>query len=64
MDSVTQSYQDARLSARIKLAKIGNLIDAHKAAQAERPDHWGYVGDMRYVAEKLEEIRQFLGGEE
>jgi len=42
------------------LEDITKQIKKHIKEQAKYSDSWGYVGDVKHVKEKLEEVNTFL----
>ena len=39
---------------------LSELVEWHGVQQAERPLHWGFVGDLANVEERLKEVVGFL----
>jgi hypothetical protein len=44
------------------LREIGKLVDEHERGAKQRPQDWGYSGDMGKVVDDLMDIKEFLSG--
>lgn len=53
-------YREKQTAVRGLLDDLGRLLERHGAQQTERPLHWGFVGDMAHVEERLKEVIGFL----
>ena len=57
------AYAAAQEKARALLTEISKRLDHHAATRSANPmgrEDWGYVGDINWLAEKLEELRGSL----
>ena len=54
------AYENAHLVARDLLERLGDLLADLPAPGAERPIHWGHVGDVAHVNALLAEAIAFL----
>jgi len=43
--------------------EINNLLEEHKQKQEKDPKNWGFVGDLNNISEILNQIIQFMRGE-
>ncbi len=59
-----QAYTARKATAEALLKEIGQLIQAHAKDAPAGGVHWGYVGDLGYVVERLVDIRLALTGDE
>jgi len=57
------AYTARKEQAEKLLKEIGQALKAHNDAPGGNV-HWGYVGDLGYLVEKLEECKTALTGEE
>lgn len=53
-------YREKNTAVKKLLGQLGELVDGHGEQQAERPLHWGFVGDLAHVEEQLKEVVGFL----
>lgn len=60
MSAASEVYAEKQETARALLVELGQLLDSHQQAQAVKPSHWGYVGDLAHVEERLKEVVGFL----
>ena len=59
----SSAYEAAQEKARAILIEIGKRLDHHAVTRSANPmgsEDWGYVGDINWLAEKLEELRGCL----
>ena len=58
--SATVAYHERLAEVRRQLDRLSVLLDEHEAQQEQRPRDWGHPGDLAHVAEKLQEVIDFL----
>ena len=56
MSQARRSYED---NHRLMGALLARLVAQHKELQANAEPHWGHVGDLDYINEKLAEPLHF-----
>lgn len=59
INTTADAYATARVRLLGKIHQLNELLNAH----AKKPVNWGTVGDLNHVAEVLDEVIEFLGGE-
>ena len=52
-----QAYNKEAAQVADNLARLAEMFETHKEAQAEHQNDWGYVGDLIYWNERLSHIR-------
>ena len=60
MSAASEVYAEKQETARALLVELGQLLDSHQQAQAVKPSHWGYVGDLAHVIDELRNLRGFM----
>ena len=59
------AFENAQLVARDLLQRIGELLtDMPTPGNDKHPIHWGNVGDVNHVNERLSQVVAFLDGSE
>jgi hypothetical protein len=56
------AYVAAQVAIAATLARIATALEAHQDAQPPEAIHWGHVGDLSHVQERLAEIESFING--
>jgi hypothetical protein len=54
------AYNAATNVAAAKLKRINSQLTDHAHEFFENDLHWGYIGDLGYISDKLDEIIEFL----
>ena len=54
--TANQAYTEATNDITNLIRELKNKLDTHKTRQAKRPKDWGYVGDLNYIKENLEDM--------
>jgi hypothetical protein len=57
-----EAYRAAREDLDKRLNRINHLVRTHAEEQFKDKKNWGFVGDMNYVIEILDQAVEFLGG--
>lgn len=60
-DSAPRKYADKLVSVEEKMKRVERKIKEHAKAFLTEPLNWGYVGDMAYVSDQLDEILEHFG---
>ena len=53
-------YKENREEIERFLLILKEKLEKHNSNFQENPKNWGYVGDLSYIKEKLEEITNFI----
>jgi hypothetical protein len=55
-----EKYKEVLSHLEENLEHLKEKIKKHSQKQSGEPHHWGYVGDISYVNEKVENILEFI----
>lgn len=55
-----EKYKEVLCQLERNLEILNEKINKHSQKQSGEPHHWGYVGDISYVSEKIERILHFI----
>lgn len=55
-----QTYQNKQISIRQKMAYLKSQLENHADMQNIESSNWGYIGDLGFVEEKLDELIDFM----
>lgn len=58
----TERYEMQSKLIKKNILKLKKQLKTHQQKQKEQPCDWGYVGDLIYINEKIEEITSFTSG--
>ena len=58
-----EAYTRKAKEIKALIEKIESGLEQHAQEQKESPRNWGYVGDLAYYAEQLQNISDSLHGE-
>lgn len=56
----SKEYSDKVKEARKLMKNIDSIITKHSREQKKDPKDWGYVGDMGYIVELLNDASRFI----
>jgi len=59
--TAAKAYAARRASIDAMLAQLKSGLRAHHRSAAQRPNDWGFAGDLGRVEELLDEMFSFLG---
>lgn len=54
------AYQAHRTACQELLTKLQDQLNAHQQRQNQDPGNWGFVGDLSYVEDLLQQASDFL----
>lgn len=57
---IKKRYSEKNKEIEKKISLLSKKIKAHKIQFKEDSTNWGYVGDLSYVNEKIEDVLSFL----
>jgi hypothetical protein len=55
-----EKYKEVLSQLEENLELLKEKINKHSQKQSEEPHHWGYVGDISYINEKIENVVEFI----
>lgn len=58
--AANENYKEVLNQLEENLEHLKEKIKRHSQNQLAEPHHWGYVGDISYVNEKIENILEFI----
>jgi hypothetical protein len=56
----SKRYNELRIKLENDLIFLNEKLKKHQTDFNQDPTNWGYVGDIGYVSEKIDEILKFL----
>lgn len=56
----SKRYNELRIKLENDLIVLNEKLKKHQGDFNENPMNWGYVGDIGYVSERIDEILKFL----
>ena len=62
MTTAATTYTQRQANARALISRLTAALDAHAERASERPDDWGFVGDVGSVEATLQELVVGFGG--
>ena len=58
--NATEDYKASLADAKKKVSTIESILNSHASKQADKPQDWGFVGDMDHINEILKELIDFF----
>jgi hypothetical protein len=55
-----EKYKEVLNQLEENLELLKEKIKKHSQKQSGEPNHWGYVGDISYINEKIENVVEFI----
>ena len=62
MTTAPATYAQRQANARALISRLTAALDTHAGRASERPDDWGFVGDLGSVEATLKELVASFGG--
>ena len=53
-------YKELKDKVENNLVRIKQKLRKHQEDFKQKPTNWGFVGDIEYISNKLDEITEFL----
>ncbi|WP_348824220.1 hypothetical protein [Flavobacterium aestuarii] len=56
----SERYTELKIKLENDLILLNEKLKKHQTDFNQEPENWGYVGELGFVSEKIEEILKFL----
>lgn len=57
---LNDKYQSKNKEIQKKISVLMNKLETHKKEFNKNPVNWGYLGDLGYINDRLDEVLSFI----